>query len=93
MSGQPLQRKVMVRNPNGFHMRPMAAFVEKARALDCVVMVANGPVRVNGLLLIELMGLNAPTGTELLLEVEGPQAEKAIDELAAILAAVEPPPD
>jgi phosphotransferase system HPr (HPr) family protein len=87
MSVPILQRKITITNPQGLHMRPLAAFVQAANQFPCDVFVSKHPSqRINGKSMIHLLGLAAESGTELLLEVSGPEADKAIDVLMDILA-------
>ncbi len=87
MSGETLRRKVIVKDPQGFHMRPLTVFAQRAGQFLCNVTVAKESQRVNGKSPLELMLLAAEQGTELELEVSGQDAQQAIDELAELLAA------
>jgi phosphotransferase system HPr (HPr) family protein len=87
MGGQSLRRKVIVRDPQGFHLRPLTAFAQRASQVQGTVTVTKDSQRVNGKSPLELMLLAAEQGTELELEVSGPDAERAIDELAELLGA------
>jgi phosphocarrier protein HPr len=86
MNGPNLQRKVIVTDPLGLHMRPLAVFAQRANQYQSSVFVTKDSQRVNGKSPLELMLLAAEQGTELLLEVSGADSESAIDVLAAILA-------
>lgn len=83
----PVRRTVTVVNPNGFHMRPVTAFAQAARGCGCRVAVAYGEKRAEGTNPMDLLLLVAMPGAQLVLEVDGDQAEYAADTLAAILAA------
>jgi phosphotransferase system HPr (HPr) family protein len=87
MNGAPLQQKVVVTNPQGFHMRPMAAFAQLAARFESSVKVSREGQSVNGKSILDLMLLAAAQGTELTLEVAGPDAEAALDALVALLKA------
>ena len=64
MTGETFRQTVAISNPHGFHMRPMAAFVEAANRFPCNVTVMRpGKAPVNGKSMLGLMGLNAPQGT------------------------------
>jgi phosphotransferase system HPr (HPr) family protein len=86
--GNSHRQTVTVTNPQGFHMRPMAAFVEVANRFPCNVMVSAtrpasaGPV--NGKSILALMSLVAVQGTELLIEVEGPESSESLDALVKV---------
>jgi phosphotransferase system HPr (HPr) family protein len=90
MNSAPLQRKVHLANPNGLHMRPIAAFVEVAERFQSSVTVAYDGKCVNGKSAWDLMLLAAMPGAELTLEADGPDAEEALEALARQLAT--PPP-
>jgi phosphotransferase system HPr (HPr) family protein len=85
MNGAPLQQKVVITNPQGFHMRPMAAFAQLAARFDSSVKVSREGQSVNGKSILDLMLLAAARGTELTLEVTGPDAEAALDALVNLL--------
>jgi phosphotransferase system HPr (HPr) family protein len=87
MNGEILRRKVIVRDPMGFHMRPLTAFAQRASQYQSTVTVVKDDQRVNGKSPLELMLLAAQQGTELTLEICGTDAQEAIDVLAELLAA------
>jgi phosphocarrier protein HPr len=89
MSGETLQRRITIVNPQGFHMRPQSLFVQLANKFASAVTVSRGDQRVNGKSQWELMLLAAEPGTELLLEVSGPDAAEALEALSEVLAAAE----
>jgi phosphotransferase system HPr (HPr) family protein len=90
-NGGPLQRRVLLANPNGLHMRPSAAFVELAGRFQSSVTVTHGDRCVNGKSLWDLLLLAAMPGSELILEVDGPDASDALNALATFLATPPPP--
>jgi phosphotransferase system HPr (HPr) family protein len=87
MSNPTLQRTVLVTNPQGFHMRPAAAFAELAGRFQSTVTVSKDGRLVNGKSLLELLFLAAEQGSELVLQASGPDAGEALDALAGVLAA------
>lgn len=93
MNGDTLQRKVVITNPHGLHMRPSAAFVEMAGRFNCTVTLSLNGRSVNGKSLWDLLLLQALPGSEVTLEVAGPDAPAALDALAIQLAAPAPPED
>jgi len=88
MNGAPLQRKVLLANPNGLHMRPSAAFVELAGRFESTVLVSLDGKTVNGKSLWDLLLLAATPGSELTLEADGPDAPQALDALSALLSSL-----
>jgi phosphocarrier protein HPr len=87
MNGEPLRRMVTVLDPLGLHMRPLTVFAQKAAQYQSAVAVIKEGKRVNGKSPLELMLLAAEQGTELILEVSGPDAKEAMAPLAELLAA------
>jgi phosphocarrier protein len=83
--GESLRQTVAITNPHGFHMRPMAAFVEVANRFQCAVNVFGpGKDPANGKSMLALMGLGAEQGTELVIEATGPGADEAIQALVEV---------
>ena len=86
MSGEFLKCLVTIKNPQGLHVRPIAAFVQEAKRYPCEIVLGRPDgERVNGKSPISLMMLAAEEGTQLLLEVSGPNAADALHALAEIL--------
>lgn len=85
-----VRRKVVITSPHGLHLRPIRAFVELAGNYQGDVVVCKGDQKVNGKSAIHLLGLEALPGTELTLDVTGPNACQAIEALAEALARVFP---
>jgi phosphotransferase system HPr (HPr) family protein len=90
MNGATLRQKVVIQNPQGFHMRPLTAFVELARKFKSTVVVCKEDQRRDGTSPLELMTLGAEQGTELILEVNGPDAQAALDALVPVITAPSP---
>jgi phosphocarrier protein HPr len=90
MTGESLRRNFTVTNPQGLHMRPITEFAEKALKFQSAVFLskADGD-KVNGKSPLSLLGLLAEQGTELILEVQGPDATEA---MAALLEVLSKPP-
>jgi phosphotransferase system HPr (HPr) family protein len=92
MNVGPLRRTVTINNPNGLHMRPSAAFASLAWNFQSDVIVRrHDGYAVNGKSPLDIMTLAAEPGSELVLEVEGPDAAEALEALAECLGALPPP--
>jgi len=85
MTGEPLHKKVLITNPQGFHMRPAAAFATRAKQFPGDVHVVKDDQRVDGKSVLELLCLAALPGSELTIEVSGPDAGPALDALVEIV--------
>jgi phosphocarrier protein len=85
MNGEPLRSKVLIANTLGLHIRPMKAFVELASKFQSSVFVSKDDLRVDGKSAWGLLSLAAEQGTELTVEVAGPDQQEALDALVAFL--------
>jgi phosphocarrier protein len=90
-----LRHKVVISNPDGLHLRPISAFAELAKQTQSRVTVHKDGKAFDGKSPLDLMLLGAAEGTELEIEVEGPDAADALRQLLELLAslAVIPPPE
>lgn len=91
MDPPALQHNVTLTNPQGFHMRPKAAFAQLAGGFASDVTVSWQGRTVNGKSMWDLMLLPAEQGDQLTIVVNGPDASAALDALIALLQA--PPPE
>jgi len=82
-----LQTTVVVRNPNGLHMRPAMTFARIANRFRSSVTVRHQQRTANGKSMTQVMMLAAREGTELVLEVAGDDAAAALPVLTAALEA------
>jgi phosphotransferase system HPr (HPr) family protein len=85
MQGEPLRQTVRITNPQGFHMRPITAFAQRAAAFESTVTVSREGRSVNGKSPWDLMLMLSPPGTDLTVEVDGPDAADALTALVALL--------
>jgi phosphocarrier protein HPr len=86
MNGEPLRARVTIANAQGLHMRPMQAFVTLASQYQSTVFVSKDQdQRVDGKSPWGLLSLGAEQGTELTVEVCGPDQKEALDALVAFL--------
>ena len=74
-------RSVRLINPNGLHARPAADFVTLATTFDARI-VANGKDATS---LLGVMSLGLDRGDEVVLSATGPQADEAVERLAALV--------
>ncbi|MCP3692908.1 MAG: HPr family phosphocarrier protein [Planctomycetaceae bacterium] len=75
-------KRVVVRNPQGFHARPADLFVKTASQFTAHVEVNKSGEVVDGKSILSILTLAAVQGTELVIQAEGPDAETAVDALA-----------
>jgi phosphocarrier protein len=86
LDADTVQAVVEIVNQLGLHARAAARFVEAASKFVAEVTVTNGDESVSGKSILGLMMLAAGQGTRLTLLAAGPDAEEAIDALAALIA-------
>ena len=84
MDCQIARHTLRVTNSQGFHMRPCAAFAAQAARFPGEVKVVREDRAVNGKSVLDLMTLGAVQGTELTLELNGPDSRQALDGLIAL---------
>ncbi len=81
----PLRKPVRIVNPLGLHMRAADRFHRAARQYTGTVILRYGEAHADGKDLWALIILAVPPGTDLVLEVDGPDAADALTSLANIL--------
>lgn len=82
MAEKSATRKVIVLNPAGLHARPSLAVVKAVRGSQSKVEVRTGRQTVDAADILQLLGLGATQGTELVLTATGPDADQVLDTLA-----------
>jgi phosphocarrier protein len=81
------KRTVTVGSASGLHARPAKLFVEAAtRQLVEVRISVEGKSPASARSLLSVLALGVEHGTEVTIEADGADAERALDELAALLA-------
>jgi phosphotransferase system HPr (HPr) family protein len=86
MTGNSLRHTIAIKNPQGFHMRPIQAFVAVANRFPGTVSVmrVGGDSAVNGKSMLHLMSLGAEQGQEICIELTGPGAAEFLPELLEV---------
>ena len=98
MNGETLHHKVVISTPDGLHLRPISAFAELAKQFQSRVTVRKDGKAFDGKSPLDMMLLAAVQGTELDLEVAGPDAPDALQRLLdllvglAVVEKTDPPP-
>jgi phosphocarrier protein len=84
---QKVEKEVPIVNRLGLHARPAAMFVRIASRHRSEIWVSKEGEEVNGKSIMGLMMLAAGQGSKLRIRCEGPDAEKAIEELEQLINA------
>jgi phosphocarrier protein len=82
-----IEKDVPITNRLGLHARPAAMFVRIASRYRSEVWVSKEGELVNGKSIMGLMMLAAGQGSKLKIRCEGPDADKAMEDLEALIKA------
>ena len=82
-----LSRELTVTNKRGLHARASAKFVQMVERFNADITVTRGNETVGGTSIMGLMMLSAGIGTSIVVSATGPQAQAALDAIAALVLA------
>jgi phosphotransferase system HPr (HPr) family protein len=80
-----MQRECIVLNPLGLHARPAAEFVRKVLSFSSTITIQKGTQSYSAASILEVLSANLDCGAAFTLHAEGPDAEEALELLAALL--------
>ncbi len=81
-----VERTVQIVNKNGLHARPAAEIVKISAKFQSEITLLRDGREVNGKSIMGVMMLAAECGASLVLRADGPDADAALDALAALIA-------
>ena len=84
-----VEKEITIKNPQGLHARPAALFVQIASKYDAAVNVSKDKEKVSGKSIMGILTLGANQNSKIIVEVEGEDAEKILQELEAFLTSEE----
>ena len=84
---QKIEKELTIMNRLGLHARPAAMFVRIASRHRAEIWVAKEGEEVNGKSIMGLMMLAAGQGSKLRIRCDGPDADKAMEELEELVKA------
>ena len=87
VAAQKLEKEVTIVNRLGLHARPAAMFVRIASRHRAEIWVSKEGEEVNGKSIMGLMMLAAGQGSKLRVRCDGPDADKAMEELEELIKA------
>lgn len=79
------ERTVTLPNPSGLHARPAKVFAKAAAAAPGTVTVAKDGREVNASSVLSVLTLDCHHGDEIVVKVEGEQAEATLIELVELI--------
>jgi phosphocarrier protein len=80
-----IKKSAKIVNKLGLHARPSAMLVTAASKYNSEVFFTKNGLRVNGKSILGVMMLAAEMGSELLIEVDGPDEELALNEILQVI--------
>lgn len=80
-----VERKVVVRLQTGLHARPAAHFVQEANKFSAEIYILKENKKVNAKSIMGVMSLAVSRNTEITIQAEGPDAEKAVEVLVNLV--------
>ena len=83
--GGGIRRRATIGNRLGLHARAAARFVELAGSFDAEITVTKGGQTVPGISILGLMMLAASPGDAIEIGAAGPEADKAVGALIALI--------
>lgn len=83
--GQKIEKEITIINRLGLHARPAARFVRIASRYRSEIWVEKEGEQINGKSIMGLMMLAAGQGSKLLIRCEGPDADKAMEEIEDLI--------
>lgn len=83
MQDSVCRQNVTVKMKQGLHLRPISEIVRISRNHTCDLKISNGDRSGNAKDIYDLLELKAMPGTELILEANGENANKLIEEIVA----------
>jgi phosphocarrier protein HPr len=81
-----IERRVTVVNAHGIHARPAAEIVKTAARFTSDIKLEKEGLEVNGKSIMGVMMLAAECGSEVIIRIDGADAEAAADALVALIA-------
>ena len=79
------ERTVQIVNRNGLHARPAAEIVKLAARFKSDITIVKDDLDVNGKSIMGVMMLAAEHGSSITFRAEGPDADQALEALAALV--------
>jgi phosphocarrier protein HPr len=80
-----MERTVTIRSKSGLHARPAAIFVQKAKGFQSQITLTKNEKTANAKSILYVLTLGAAQGDQVVLKVNGDDAEIALGELASLL--------
>ena len=81
-----IEKELWVENRLGLHARPVAKIATAAQQFDADITLEKDGLIVNARDLLDVLALDCPQGTRLVLRASGPQAREAATSITSLFA-------
>ena len=81
-----LEKEIVIKNKQGLHARPAAAFVQIVAKHNSTVIVRKGKERVNGTSIMGILTLGVQQDSPITVEIDGEDAQNVLEELEKFLS-------
>lgn len=81
-----IEKEIVIKNKQGLHARPAAAFVQIVAKYNSTVTVRKGKERINGTSIMGILTLGVQQDSSITVEIDGEDAQKVLDELEKFLS-------
>ncbi len=81
-----LEKRIKIASRQGLHARPAAMFVETANKFISNIKISRDELVVDGKSILNILMLGVEYNNEILLEIEGEDAQEAMEALENIIA-------
>jgi len=85
MESPVVEKKVVINNPHGLHMRPAESFAQLAQSFESEIKVIRESLCVDAKSIMHVLTLGASQGTELTLQAHGVDAAEALEAIAQLV--------
>jgi phosphocarrier protein HPr len=80
-----MERELIILNKLGLHARPAAEFVRCARRFKSTIVIKKDGEKYSAASILDVLSANLDCGSKMTVCAEGADAEKALEELAALM--------
>lgn len=80
-----VSQKVVVKNPTGLHLRPAGTLCKEALSYQCSVKFQYETITANAKSVLSVLGACVKCGDEITFICEGPDEEKALADMVALV--------
>ena len=80
-----IEKKVIIKNEHGIHMRPALRIVDEAEKFSCDIVISKGSTKADAKSIMQVALLGALNGEEITITADGKDEQEAIDALEELI--------